>query len=107
MPEPEMFPLVENPHYTDYFETFDELRDNAENMLGVLNFPLSWWIYDQHSEYWDSEEDPTPNFELCVVMPRKSSFTIWNTNVFNRNVVEEWLNTFVKQNVMEWYGWQS
>lgn len=107
MSEPEMYPLVDNPTYTDVFETFQELKAHCESTFSGLNFPLSWYIFDEQSEDWGkswSEGDPR-EFSILNFMPRKNRSSQWTTNNFDSTEVREWLNTFVKAKVMEWYGW--
>lgn len=108
-PEAEMFPLVENAHYTEAFDTFAELRENAEGTSEGLNQIQSWFIYDELDEDWgkwnDLNEGEPREFSLCICMPRKSQFTVWTTHTFERGEVEAWLESYVKPRVLRWYGW--
>jgi len=52
MGEPEMYPLVDNPTYTETYDSFQELKEHCEATFDSLNFPLSWHIYDEASEGW-------------------------------------------------------
>jgi len=92
MSEPEMYPLVDGPTYSEIYDSFAELRTAAEKMIGSLNFPLSWWLDDD-------------SFDLCIFMPRKSRTTVWSTANFDRAEVQEWLDSFVRAEVAKWYGW--
>lgn len=105
MSEPEMYPLVDNTTYKETFETFADLRESFEALHVGLNFPLSWYLYDEQNEDWDGEEPRA--FHFCIVLPRKTSTTVWSTHEFEHNEVQAWLDTYVKASVMEWYGWSE
>lgn len=106
MSEPEMSPLVDNPTYTDEYESFQELKEHCEATFDSLNFPLSWHIYDGASEGWGKwSTDESREFSILNFMARKGQTAQWSTSNFSRAEVEEWLDTFVKVKVMAWYGW--
>lgn len=107
MNTPEMYPLVDNPKYHETFETFGELKEHCEATFGGLNFPLSWFIFDEQSEDWGKpwSEGDAREFAILNFMPRKGAAAQWSTHNFDSAEVREWLNTFVKAKVMEWYGW--
>lgn len=109
MSEAEMYPLVDNPTYLKKFETFRELKEHCEATFGGLNFPLSWFIYDEADEDWGKYLEPGTvdkrEFSILNFMPRKSRTAQWSTDSFDPAEVREWVNTFVKTKVMEWYGW--
>jgi hypothetical protein len=109
MSEPEMYPLVDNPKYTETYENFQELKEHCEATFGGLNFPLSWYIYDEQDEDWGKYLEPgelaQKEFSILNFMPRKGASAQWTTYNFDRAEVQNWLDTFVKAKVMEWYGW--
>lgn len=105
--EPEMYPLLDNPTYEESFESFQELKEHCEQTFNGLNFPLSWDIYDEASEDWGKpwSEGETKEFSILNFMPRKAASAKWSTGNFDRAEVQNWLDTFIKANVMAWYGW--
>lgn len=112
MSEPDMYPLVDNPTYTEEFDTFQELKEHCESTFGGLNFPLSWYIYDEQDEDWGKYLEPgvwrdTKEFSILNFMPRKQRSAQWTTHSFDRAKVQEWLDAFIKAKVMEWYGWSD
>jgi hypothetical protein len=109
MSEPEMYPLLDNPTYEETFETFQELKEHCESTFNGLNFPLSWVLYDEASEDWGKPwgEGETKEFSILNFMPRKGRSSKWTTYNFDRAEVQEWLDTFVKANILAWYGWSE
>jgi hypothetical protein len=109
MSDAEMYPLVDNPTYLEAFETFQELKEHCEATFDGLNFPLSWFIYDESDEDWGKYQEPGTadkrEFSILNFMPRKSQTAQWSTSTFDPAEVHVWLSTFVKTKVMEWYGW--
>lgn len=71
-----------------------ELKDMVEPMLGVLNFVIGWWF------------DDDDGFTVTMYMPRKME--TWGVNIKhpNRSEVQGWLDTTVRAEVEEWYGWK-
>lgn len=101
--EAEMYPLVDNPTYETEYEDFTELREQIEGTSEGLNLIESWYIFDESSKYWD--EDEVKGFELILFMPRKSQTGLFRTSVFERADVEEWINGYVKERTLRWFGW--
>ena len=95
---------------SEEFDSFAEMREAAEKSSDSLNFPIGWTIYDEQDEDWNVYVTPgvteTPSFELIFLLPRKWGKT-WGmrTATFDRAEVQQWLDTFVRGEVMRWYGW--
>jgi hypothetical protein len=105
--EPEMFPLVENPQHVEHFDSFAELRAAAEDLAIGLNQIQSWFFHDENEDGWGETFDGTPDsrqFALCICMPRKTAFTIWTTDEYDRNAVETWIRDWVFSHLRRWYG---
>lgn len=95
-----MYPL--DVYYDDSpCKDFAELKIQAESTSDVLNLPLSWYFSDP-----EDEDDSRSEFSLVMVMPRKQLRT-WSmrTKVFDRDEVQQWLDTWVRQEINEWFGW--
>jgi hypothetical protein len=107
--EPDMYPLVDVPQYTEEHEDFADLRECAEAMIDGLNHVLSWFIFDETDEDWgkylEPDETARREFSICFAMPRKSSFLTWTTHSFERAEVEWWITTYLRPRVLRWYGW--
>ncbi|WP_454199542.1 hypothetical protein [Nocardia sp. Marseille-Q1738] len=95
----EMYPLTDYPTYEEEFDSFSEIRAQVEDLDEGMNFVLSWFIYD--------ERDESPEFSLLIFMPRISKTTQFSTNTFDRGEVEAWLNGYVRQRTMRWFGWEQ
>lgn len=106
MIEPDMYPLTDYPTYEVPIESFDDLKRDVEKMIPDLNFVVSWFIHDHHSRDWETS-DKVPTFTVLIFMPRKSATTELSTNVFIRSEVETWLNSYVRERTMEWFGWDE
>lgn len=94
-----MYPLESTYEPGDY-DTFEELRADAEAASDVLNLPLSWF-------FDDGEYDPEgPSFTLVFLMPRKYGQT-WSmrTRSFDRETVQKWLDTWLRGQINNWFGW--
>lgn len=100
----EMYPLTDDPDWTEEYDSFAELAASMENQPEGLNQILSWWIYDEQHEDWEDGEPPS--FALLLFMPRKSQTSIQTTGKFTRAEVDAWLSDYVRPRVMRWYGWQ-
>lgn len=111
MSAPAMYPMDSDYQHEPY-DTFAELREHAEQASNRLNFPISWTLYDESDEDWGKYLEPgeqdTREFHLTFLMPRKYGKT-WavTTKNFDPAEVREWLDTFIKGEVMKWYGWQA
>ena len=99
-----MYPLVDSPTYTEEFADFAAIRTAFEALSEGLNFPLSWFLFDEQSDDWGRGGD-VREFSLCVMMPRKSQTTVFTTQTFERSEVVAWLAGYVKDRVARWYGW--
>lgn len=96
-----MYPL--DVYYeTNEFDTFEELKDNAERGSNVLNVPLSWYFTPDE----DDDGEQAKRFTLVFAMPRKDLRT-WSvsTTQFDRPVVEQWLKEWIPTQFAEWFGW--
>lgn len=106
----DMYPM--DSDYTTKHETFAELREAAENASDVLNYPICWFFHDETSEDFGKWLEPgevdRPEFTLTFMMPRKSGRT-WSitTHDFDHDEVQAWLDTFIKGEVLKWYGWST
>lgn len=111
MSEPEMYPM-DQTYPAEGHDSFEELRVDAEAASDCLNFPISWTLYDESSEDWGKYVEPgetdKKEFNLTFLMGRKHGAT-WgmSTSNFDRAVVQAWLDTFIKGEVMKWYGWSE
>lgn len=99
----EMYPLVDYPKYRTSYDDFATLREAAEGLIEGFNFPLSWLFLDEQDEDWEDGDERA--FYITWVMPRRTEFTTWTTNKFDRSEVEEWLNGYIRERVDRWYGW--
>jgi len=104
-----MYPM-EGDYETEY-DSFAELKEHAEKASDVLNYPISWFMYDEQDEDWGEYlapgEDDKKQFTLTFLMPRKNgqAWSVTTTN-FDRTEVQSWLDSFIKAEVLRWYGWQ-
>lgn len=103
MPEPAMYPLTTHPTYTQWFDSFDEMRQSVGRLPESLNFVASWDICTEGDDYYDG----VPVFSLLVFMARTSTTTRYSTNTFDRGEVEAWLAGPVRERTMRWYGWNT
>lgn len=85
---------TEEINYLNEARDLAELKDMVEPMLGALNFVIGWWFDD------DDE------FTVTIYMPRKMKTWGVCTMNFDRQEVQEWLDTTVRAEVEEWYGWK-
>lgn len=103
----EMYPLTDYPTYEEQFDGFLEMRAQVEGLDEGMNQVLSWFIFDEHdSDFRKYERDELPVFSLLIFMPRISKTTQFSTAVFDRHEVETWLNGYVQQRIMRWFGWE-
>lgn len=102
-----MYPTgTEEVTYLNEAENLAELREMVEPMLGPLNFPIGWWFSEPlDNPDWDDEVDER-HFQITVWMPRKMKTWGVRTMNFDRQEVQEWLDTTVRAEVEEWYGWK-
>ena len=84
--------------------TFGELRATAEALSDSLNLPIAWFFDDQRDEF--SCKDWQPTFELVFFMPRKMQTTSFITANFDRETVQNWLDTWLKSQIDHWFGWE-
>ncbi|WP_280475481.1 hypothetical protein [Nocardia asiatica] len=104
----EMYPLTDYPTYEEEFGSFAEIREQVEDLDEGMNFILSWFIYDEHAEdFRKYARDEAPSFSLLVFMPRLSKTTQFSTEAFDRGEVDAWLNGYVRQRTMRWFGWEQ
>ena len=105
----EMYPM--DGEYLTERESFASLREAAENASDVLNYPISWFFHDETSEDWGKYLEPGEvdkrEFSLTFLMPRKSRTWAIVTGDFDHDEVQEWLDTFIKGEVLKWYGWNG
>lgn len=103
MAEPEMYPLTDNPTYSEEFDTFAELCEQVESTIEGLNFIVSWLVVPEGDPLLDEGEPPT--FHVLMFMPRKTASTEFYTHQFDPAEVETWLGGYVRERTMRWYGW--
>lgn len=98
-----MFPL-DLTYEANEYDTFAELKAEAEQASNSLNLPLSW-IFDDPKWCEDGEE---PAFTLVFLMPRKDGNT-WgmSTTNFDRAEVQAWLDTWLRGEINTWFGWSQ
>lgn len=96
--------LMDTTYEAEEFDTFAQLRQKAEAASDVLNFPICWYLYHEGVAGWHPSEGR--EFTLVFLMPRKYG-TTWGvtTRNFDPQEVQEWLDTFIRGEVMKWYGW--
>jgi hypothetical protein len=99
------------PMSVDYPESihdnFADFKAEAEAASDCLNFPISWTFRDSDDE--DMFDDPF-FFELVFLLPRKYGKT-WSIRLegdnFDREEIQTWIDTWLKGEVMHWYGWDK
>src|SRR5699024_597752 len=102
--DPEMYPGTDYPSYTQSFESFDDLRGWVEDLNECLNFIVSWYF----PELDDIDEHGSEEFSLLIFMPRKSLTHSFTCPVRNgRGKIDAWLQGYVKDRTMRWYGWNG
>jgi hypothetical protein len=86
---------------------FAELKVEAEGKSDFLNLPIAWafnCLYDEGVDVVTEREC----FDLVFLMPRKYGQT-WGLRTFkyDRTEVLGWLDTWLREQVNEWYGWSE
>ncbi len=95
-----MYPL--DVYYdTTVYDTFEELRIAAEESSDILNLPLSWYFNEADPE----NGEPRAGFQLVFHMPRKGANWSMTTYDFDREIVQEWLDSWVRIQINKWFGW--
>lgn len=102
-----MFP-VDPLHGFDDFDTFHDLRLFAETWFtgDSHNMPLSWFIGNDYT----GEGGTRYAFELVFLMPRmlddgrEATFGL-RTFDYQEAEVQQWLDTWVRTQIMSRFGW--
>lgn len=105
-----MYPM--DGDYLEEFARFADLRTVAEGASDILNFPISWTLYDETDDDWGryvpEGDSDRREFTLTFLLPRKHGRT-WalRTREFDRAEVQGWLNTWLRVEVNRWYGFDE
>ena len=91
-----MFPGVENPTFSDKYETFRELAVVVDIMDVTFNQIQSWCITDYPED--------GHLFHLTIFMPRLSQTIYWQCPVDDIEEIERWIETKAKPRILAWYG---
>lgn len=97
-----MYPLTDYPHFEESFDTFAAMRACIEAQDEGLNQIQSWLIIPEGDSCLDPGQ--APEFHVAIFMPRLTKVTAFSTTRFDIDQVQQWLNDYVLQRVMRWYG---
>lgn len=101
-----MYPMDSDYGPEDY-SSLTEFIDAAEAASNSLNFPISWYLYDENHEDWRKyESDEERNFKLVFLMPRKYGKT-WSIRLvgdFDSDALMGWLRSWIRAQSNTWFG---
>lgn len=101
-----MYPTTDYPTYTEPYESIEDLIADVEKTSEGLNFIVSWFLHDKESEDWCQGD--RPEVDVLIFMPRLSKTTQFcYSGPFYRAAVQEWLDGYVKERTMRWFGWAA
>lgn len=104
MSAPEMYTLTDYPDFRERFNSLEDLIGAVESQSEGLNQIVSWFIFDEGHEDWMGGDGA--EVHVLIFMPRLSKTTEFGyVGAFDRSSVQAWLDGYVKERTMRWFGW--